>query len=212
MLRAPSLLLALLFLAGCGGLDPAMVRDLDLAAETLHGQLDEPGLLSATALLYHTQRGAYPGDAAALLGSAAARETGLQELGLSALALVPSGDDLTIRYTLLPSAADPSDRFGTLTVAETDTVGTYTVDLLLERRADADFGGERLPLTQEGQVAVMRANGSLCADLETVRARGREAGTPPLGASTTYTVTFRPSEGAPASAALTDGITVTLPR
>ena len=137
-------LVALLF-TGCGGLDQAAQRDLDQAAVDLGDQLDAPGLLAATALLYHEVNGRYPATPFDLLGSTAARETGLQRLGLSALDLAPEGDGLQMRYTLLPSAADPSDRFGTVTVAETDTVGTYDVGLLLERIADPDFSSRSLP-------------------------------------------------------------------
>ncbi len=207
------LVLLVTAVAGCAGGLGTAERDLDRAAVALDAQLDEPGLLAATVLLYHAASGAYPADAFGLLGSAAARETGLQRLGLSALTLAPSADGLTMRYTLLPTAADPSDRFGTVTVAETDTAGTYTVDLLLERIADPDMGGRALPLTQEGQYAVVRARGTLCADVETVRARaGQDAGDPPLDARTSYTVTFTPTDGTPAPAALRQGVTVTLPR
>ena len=202
-----------LFLAGCTGLSETANGDLELAADTLNDQIDEPGLLAATALLYHAQRGTYPDDAFGLLGSAAARETGLQRLGLSALALAQDADGLTMRYTLLPTAADPSSRFGTVMVAETDTVGTYTVDLLMERTADPDFGGRALPLAREGTYAVVRAKGSLCADVETVRARaGQDAGNPPLNGRATYSVTFTPADGTPTSAELRRGVTVTLPR
>lgn len=209
--RALFVLLAVL-VSGCAGFGEATV-DLNLAADALDRQIEEPGLLAATALLYHAQRGAYPNDAFGLLGSPAARETGLQSLGLSALALSPTSDGLTMRYTLLPTAADPSERFGSVTVAETDTVGTYTVDLMMERTSDPDFGGHALPLAQEGAYAVVRAKGSLCADVETVRARaGRDAGDPPLDGRATYSVTFTPADGTPASAALQRGVTVTLPR
>ncbi len=150
-------LVALLF-TGCGGLDQAAQRDLDQAAVDLGDQLDAPGLLAATALLYHEVNGRYPATPFDLLGSTAARETGLQRLGLSALDLAPEGDGLQMRYTLLPSAADPSDRFGTVTVAETDTVGTYDVGLLLERIADPDFTSRSLPL--DGAGALRRRPGA----------------------------------------------------
>ena len=211
-LLRPALLLLFVALAGCAGLDGTAEHDLNLAATALDAQLDAPGLLAATALLHHAQRGTYPADAFALLSSAAARETGLQSLGLSALSLTAETDALTMRYTLLPTSEDPTDRFGTVTVAETDTVGTYTVDLLLERRADPDLSARALPLAQEGQYAVVRAKGSLCADVETLRARaGQDVGDPPLDASTSYTVTFTPTDGTPAPAALSR-VTVTLPR
>ena len=206
-------LVALLF-TGCGGLDQAAQRDLDQAAVDLGDQLDAPGLLAATALLYHEVNGRYPATPFDLLGSTAARETGLQRLGLSALDLAPEGDGLQMRYTLLPSAADPSDRFGTVTVAETDTVGTYDVGLLLERIADPDLASRSLPLAEQGHFAVVRARGSLCAEVATVRERmrsGEAVGQPPLEAGKAYTVTFTSANGA-ASEIVREGYTVTLPR
>lgn len=209
----PLLFLVVASLAGCAGLSETAERDLDRAALALDGQLGAPGLLAATALLYHAAHGTYPATPYELLGSAEARQTALQQLPLSALTLTPEADGLTIRYTLLPTAADPSDRFGTVTVAETDTAGSYTVDLLLERIADPDLDGRALPLAQEGSYAVVRARGSLCADVETVRARtGEAAGEPPLGARTAYTVTFTPADDTPAPEALRQGYTVTVPR
>ena len=213
MTHRPALLLLALLFAGCAGLSESAERDLDRAAVALDDQLDAPGLIAATAVLQHAARGSYPTDTFDLLGSREARETDLQRLPLSALAVSPDADGVTIRYTLLPTAADPSDRFGTLTIAETDTAGTYTVDVLMERIADPDFGGRSLPLAEEGQVAVVRAKGTLCAEVEALRARsGRETGEPPLDERTTYTVTFTPTDGAPAPPALRDGVTVTLPR
>lgn len=207
------LLLFVAILSGCAGLSETAERDLDRAAHTLDDQLDAPGLLAATAILQHASDGTYPTTAYELLGSVEARETELQRLPLSALTLTPEVDGLVIRYTLLPTAADPSDRFGTVTVAETDTAGTYTVDLLLERTADPDLGGRALPLTQEGQYAVVRAKGTLCAEVEALRTRaGRATGEPPLDDRTAYTVTFTPTDGTPAPAALRQGVTVTLPR
>lgn len=127
--------------------------------------------------------------------------------------MAPAPDGVTIRYTLLPTTADPSDRFGTLTIAETDTAGTYDVDVLMERIADPDFGGRGLPLVEEGQYAVVRAKGTLCAEVEALRERsGAATGEPPLDARTTYTLTFTPTDGTPAPAALREGVTVTLPR
>lgn len=207
------LLLLVVTLAGCTGFSETAERDLDRAALALDDQLGAPGLLAATAILHHAAHGTYPADAFGLLGSTEAQEAGLRELPLSALTLTPGADSLTLRYTLLPTAADPSDRFGTITVAETDTAGTYTVDLLMERIADPDLDGRALPLTQEGQYAVVRAKGSLCAEVEALRARpGREAGQPPLDDRTTYTVTFTPTDDTPAPAALREGVSVTLPR
>ncbi len=207
------LLLLLASVAGCAGLDATTEHDLGRAAVALDHQLDAPGLIAATAVLQHTARGAYPTDAFDLLGSREARETELQRLPLSALTVAPGADGVTIRYTLLPTAADPSDRFGTLTIAETDTAGTYTVDVLMERIADPDFGGRSLPLAEEGQIAVVRAKGTLCAEVEALRARPvAEIGRPPLDERTTYTVTFTPTDGTPAPAALREGVTVTLPR
>ncbi len=200
--------------AGCAGLDDTARRDLDEAAVALDDQLEAPGLLAATALLYHASNGTYPATPFELLGSAAARETGLQQLGLSALAVAPDADGLRLAYTLLPSAADPSDRFGTVTVAETDTAGTYTVGLRLERRADPDLRDESLPLAQRGPYNVVRATGTLCAEVEAVRERARAGATvgdPPLGAREAYTVTFTASDGM-AAGALREGVTVTLPR
>lgn len=206
--------LAALLLTGCTGLDRSAQRDLDQAAGDLEGQLDAPGLLAATALLYHEVNGRYPATPFDFLGSTAARETGLQALGLSALDLMPEDGGLQIRYTLLPTAADPSERYGTVTVAETDTVGTYDVDLLLERIADPDLAARALPLTERGSYAVVRARGTLCAEVATVRERvraGEPAGQPPLDADRSYTVTFTPVSGA-ASDALRNGYTVTLPQ
>ncbi len=211
---APFALLLALVATGCAGLDQAAQRDLDQAAVDLDAQLDAPGLLAATTLLYHEVNGRYPTTPFELLGSTAARETGLQRLGLSALDLSPEGDGLRLGYTLLPTSADPSDRFGTVTVAETDTAGTYNVDLLLERIADPDLASRSLPLAQRGQYNVVRARGSLCAEVATVRERvraGEAAGQPPLEAGKAYRVTFTPVSGA-ASEALREGYTVTLPR
>lgn len=207
------LLLLLAALAGCTGLGETAERDLGRAAVALDDQLDAPGLIAATAVLQHTARGTYPTGAFDLLGSREARETDLQRLPLSALTVSPDADGVTIRYTLLPTAADPSDRFGTLTIVETDTAGTYAVDVLMERIADPDFGGGSLPLAEEGQIAVVRAKGTLCAEVEALRARsGRETGRPPLDERTTYTVTFTSTDDTPAPAALREGVTVTLPR
>ena len=206
-------LVALLF-TGCGSLDQMAQRDLDQAAVDLDDQLDAPGLLAATALLYHEVNGRYPATPFELLGAPAARETGLQQLSLSALALAPEGDGLQMRYTLLPTAADPSDRFGTVTVAETDTAGTYDVGLLLERTSDPDFSMRSLPLTEQGHYAVVRARGSLCAEVATVRERmraGEAVGQPPLEADRAYTVTFT-ATGGTASEIVREGYTVTLPR
>lgn len=208
-----SALLSALLLAGCAGLDGTAQRDLDRAAATLGDQLDAPGLLAATTLLYHEANGRYPATPFELLGSPVARETGLQQLGLSALSLAPEGDGLALRYTLLPTPADPSERFGTVTVAETDTAGTYDVDLLLERIADPDLAARTLPLTQEGNYAVIRARGTLCAEVATVRERvraGDAVGEPPLDAGRSYTVTFTSASGA--ASELREGYTVTLPR
>lgn len=211
MALRPALFLLLVTLAGCAGLSET--AELDRAAVALDDQLDAPGLIAATAVLQHAARGAYPADAFDLLGSREARETDLQRLPLSALDVAPAADGVAIRYTLLPTAADPSDRFGTLTITETDTAGTYTVDVLMERIADPDFGGRSLPLAEEGQYAVVRAKGTLCAEVEALRARsGRETGRPPLDERTAYTVTFTPTDGTPAPAALREGVTVTLPR
>ncbi|MEM1044275.1 MAG: hypothetical protein AAGI91_16830 [Bacteroidota bacterium] len=189
--------------------------DLDAAAVDLDGQLDAPGLLAATALLYHASTERYPATPFELLGSVQARETGLQDLGLSDLAVAPEGNGVQLRYTLLPSAADPSDRFGTVTVAETDTAGVYTVGLLLERTADPDLNRRSLPLARRGQYEVVRAKGTLCAEVETIRDRVRadaEVGAPPLRAGEAYTVTFTATDGVTASGALREGVTVTLPR
>lgn len=208
-----ALLLAALLLTGCAGLDSAAQRDLDRAAATLGDQLDAPGLLAATTLLYHEANGRYPATSFELLGSPAARETGLQQLGLSDLSLAPEDDGLALRYTLLPTPADPSERFGTVTVAETDTAGTYDVDLLLERIADPDLAARSLPLTQEGNYAVVRARGTLCAEVATVRERvraGEAVGEPPLEEGRSYTVTFTSASGA--ASELREGYTVTLPR
>lgn len=215
MPRLPFLLVlfAALLASGCAGLDTAANDDLDRAAVDLGDQLEAPGLLAATTLLYHETNDRYPATPFELLGSTAARETGLQRLGLSDLRLEPDADGLTLTYTLLPSSADPSDRFGTITVAETDTVGTYDVGLLLERTADPDFSNRSLPLAREGQYAVVRARGSLCAEVATVRERmqaGETVGTPPLEAGRQYTITFTATEGA--ASELRDGYTVTLPR
>lgn len=207
------LLAIVLFASGCTGLDTIGGEDLDRAAVNLDDQLEAPGLLAATTLLYHETNGRYPTTPFELLGSTAARETGLQDLGLSALRLDPETDGLTLAYTLLPSAADPSDRFGTITVAETDTAGTYDVGLLLERTADPDFSARSLPLAHEGQYAVVRARGTLCAEVATVRERvasGEAVGTPPLEGGRQYTITFTATEGA--ASELREGYTVTLPR
>lgn len=207
------LLAAALLISGCAGLDTAAENDLNRAAVDLGDQLEAPGLLAATTLLYHETNGRYPSTPFELLGSTEARETGLQSLGLSALSLSPDGDGLSLNYTLLPSTADPSDRFGTITVAETDTAGTYDVGLLLERIADPDFSARSLPLAREGQYAVVRARGSLCAEVATVRERvrsGEAVGTPPLETGRQYTITFTATEGA--ASELRDGYTVTLPR
>jgi hypothetical protein len=206
-------LFAALFISGCAGLDQTAQHDLDQAAVDLGDQLDTPGLLAATALLYHEANGRYPATPFDLLGSPAARETGLQQLGLSALTLDPTTDELTLRYTLLPTSDDPSERFGTITVAETDTAGTYDVGLLLERIADPDLASRALPLTQQGIYEVVRARGSLCAEVATVRERIREggaAGEPPLEAGRSYTITFTSKSGA--ASELREGYTVTLPR
>jgi hypothetical protein len=212
-LRLPAALLATsLFLAGCAGLDTAARGDLDEAAVDLGDQLEAPGLLGATALLYHESEGRYPETPFGLLGSHAARETGLQRLGLSALAVDAGADGVTLRYTLLPTAADPSERFGTVTVRETDTEGSYDVGLVLERIADPDLSSRSLPLAREGAYAVVRASGTLCAEVATVRERlraGETAGEPPLDAGRSYTVTFTSASGA---AELREGYTVTLPR
>lgn len=213
MTLRPALLLLALSLAGCTGLSETAERDLDRAAVALDDQLDAPGLIAATAVLQHAARGSYPADAFDLLGSREARETDLQRLRLSRLDVSPEDEGVTIRYTLLPTAADPSDRFGTLTIAETDTAGTYTVDVLMERIADPDFGERRLPLAEEGRYAVVRAKGTLCAEVEALRARaGAATGEPPLDERATYTITFTPVDDTPAPAALRDGVTVTLPR
>jgi len=207
------LLAAALLVSGCAGLGTAAQDDLGQAAVDLGDQLEAPGLLAATTLLYHETNDRYPTTPFELLGSTAARETGLQQLGLSALSLEPDADGLTMTYTLLPSSDDPSDRFGTITVAETDTVGTYDVGLLLERTADPDFSTRSLPLAREGQYAVVRARGTLCAEVATVRERveaGEAVGTPPLEAGRQYTITFTATEGA--ASELRDGYTVTLPR
>lgn len=212
--RALCTALAALLFAGCAGLDQAAQRDLDQAAGDLDAQLDAPGLLAATTLLYHEMNGAYPATPFDLLGSAAARETGLQQLGLGALTLEPMSDSLRLSYTLLPTSADPSERYGTVTVAETDTAGTYTVNLLLERIADPDLASRSLPLTRQGAYAVVRARGSLCAEVATVRERiraGEAVGRPPLEADRAYTVTFTSASGA-ASDMLREGYTVTVPR
>lgn len=207
------LLLLVAALTGCAGLSETAERGFDRAALTLDDQLGAPGLLAATALLYHATHGTYPTTPYELLGSAEARQTALPQLPLSTLTLTPETDGLTIRYTLLPTDADPSDRFGTVTVAETDTAGSYTVDLLMERTADPDLDGRMLPLTQEGSYAVVRAKGTLCADVETVRSRtGGAAGEPPLDERTAYTVTFTPADDTPAPEALRQGYTVTVPR
>lgn len=209
------LLFALLLLVtGCAGLNETGSPDLDAAAVDLDAQLDAPGLLAATALLYHASNETYPRTPFELLGSKAARETGLQRLGLSDLSLAPEGNGIRLAYTLLPTAADPSDRFGTVTVAETDTAGTYTVGLLLERVADPDFSSRALPLAQRGGYNVVRAQGTLCAEVETIRERvraGTPVGDPPLEAGEAYTVTFTSVDGL-ASGALREGVTVTLPR
>ena len=208
-----ALLLSALLLTGCAGLDTAAERDLDQAAVDLGDQLDAPGLLAATALLYHEADGRYPDTPFELLGSAAARETGLQQLGLSALDLETGAYGLTMRYTLLPTPSDPSDRFGTITVSEAATEGSYDVGLVLERIADPDLASRSLPLVREGNYAVVRASGTLCAEVETVRGRvraGEPVGMPPLEAGRSYTVTFTAQEGA--AAELREGYTVTLPR
>jgi hypothetical protein len=210
-LPAAFLLVALLF-AGCTHLDSTARSDLDQAAVDLGDQLDAPGLLAATALLFHEANGQYPATASELLGSPAARETGLQQLGLSALTLDGTPDVLSLRYTLLPSASDPSERFGTVTVSEADTAGSYDIGLVMERIADPDLASRSLPLTQEGTYAVVRASGTLCAEVATVRNRvraGEAAGQPPLEAGRSYTVTFTSASGA---AELREGYTVTLPR
>lgn len=213
MMLRTTLLLLVTALAGCSSLSPTAERDLDRAAVALDDQLTAPGLIAATAILQHAAHGSYPTDAFGLLGSTEARQTDLQRLPLSALSLAPEADGLTVRYTLLPTAADPSERFGTLTIAETDTAGTYTVDLLMERTTDPDHGTNALPLTREGRYAVVRARGTLCAEVEALRARaGRETGAPPLDDRTTYTVTFTPADDTPAPAALREGVTATVPR
>src|SRR5690554_5207244 len=97
---AAALLAALLF-TGCAGLDQTAQRDLELAAVDLGDQLEAPGLLAAATLLYHEVNGRYPATPFELLGSPAAHETGLRQLGLSALRLAPEDDGLAIRYTLL---------------------------------------------------------------------------------------------------------------
>ncbi len=208
-------LLLALFATGCVNLDAAARRDLDAAAVTLDEQLDAPGLLATTALLYHAQRGSYPTTPFELLGSDAARETGLQNLKLSHLAVSMDADSLRLGYALLPTVADPSLRLGQVSVAETDTAGVYTVGLMMNRTADPDFGGRTLPLAQRGTVNVMRARGTLCAEVETVRERlraGAAIGAPPLTEGEAYKITFTASEGRIASGALRDGVTVTLPR
>ena len=212
LLALPLLAIALL-VSGCAGLGTAAQDDLDRAAVDLGDQLEAPGLLAATTLLYHETNGRYPTTPFELLGSTAAQETGLQQLGLSALSLDRGTDRLTLNYTLLPTPADPSERFGTITVAETDTAGTYDVGLLLERIADPDLASRSLPLAREGQYAVVRARGSLCAEVATVRERvqsGEAVGAPPLDAGRRYTITFTATEGA--ASELRDGYTVTLPR
>ncbi len=214
MKRLALLLVALLLATGCAGLSETAAPALDAAALDLDAQLDAPGLLAATAVLYHAQREAYPATPFELLGSAQARETGLQRLGLSALALAPEGGGLRLSYTLLPTPADPSERFGSVTVAETDTAGTYTVGLVLERMADPDLSDRSLPLAQQGPYHVVRAKGTLCAEVEALRERvaaGTPAGAPPLSAGEAYTVTFTAADGV-AAGALGEGLTVTLPR
>lgn len=212
-LRLPLLLLvAALLFAGCAGLDSTARGDLDQAAVDLGDQLDAPGLLAATALLFHEANGRYPTTPFELLGSPVARETGLQRLGLSALVLEPTTEGLALRYTLLPSSADPSERFGTVTISEADAEGSYDVGLVLERIADPDLADRSLPLAQEGPYSVVRARGTLCADVATVRERvraGEAAGTPPLETGRSYTVTFTSASG---TAELREGYTVTLPR
>jgi hypothetical protein len=214
MPRLPLFVLsAALLISGCAGLDAASTDDLDRAAVDLGAQLDAPGLLAATTLLYHETNGRYPATPFELLGSTAARETGLQDLGLSALDLSTASDGLTLTYTLLPSPADPSERFGTITISETDADGTYDVGLLLERIADPDLASRSLPLAREGQYAVVRARGTLCAEVATVRERlrsGEAVGAPPLEAGRSYTITFTSPTGA--AAELREGYTVTLPR
>ncbi len=215
MTRLPLLALVLALAAtGCVSVNETASPDLDEAAVDLDDQLDAPGLLAATAVLYHTSTERYPVTPFDLLGSKAARETGLQNLGLSDLTVSPDGNGVRLNYTLLPTAADPSDRFGSVTVTETDTAGTYTVGLLLERIADPDLSGKALPLAQRGVYNVVRAKGTLCAEVETIRERiaaQDEVGAPPLTTGEAYTVTFTASDGV-TSGALREGITVTLPR
>lgn len=206
-------LFAALLVSGCAGLDSTSNDDLDRAAVNLDSQLDAPGLLAATALLYHETNGQYPTTPFELLGSAEARESGLQDLGLSTLDLSTASGGLTLNYTLLPTAADPSDRYGTIAVVETDEPGTYDVDLLLERIADPDLASRSLPLAREGQYAVVRARGTLCAEVATVRERlqtGAAVGAPPLEDERSYRITFTSPTGA--AAELREGYTVTLPR
>lgn len=207
------LLFVSLAVSGCASLDSASSDALDRAAVDLDTQLDAPGLLAATALLYHETNDRYPTTPFELLGSAEARESGLQDLELSALGLTTDPSGLTLTYTLLPTASDPSDRYGTITVAETDEPGRYDIDLLLERIADPDLASRSLPLASEGHYAVVRARGTLCAEVATVRERlqsGEAVGAPPLEEERSYRITFTSPTGA--AAELREGYTVTLPR
>ena len=212
MLRLSTLLVLGLLLPGCASLSATDRQALETAAAELDRQLEPPGRIAATALLLREANGAYPTTPFELLSSETAAATGLRALPLSALALDAEGDALRIRYTLLPTPADPSTRYGSLVLSPADEAGRYDVALSLDREADPDLYDERLPLAREGNYAVRRATGRLCAEVEAVRARlaaADEVGDPPLGGATAYTVTFRPADGV-GGEELGDGFTVTV--
>ncbi len=212
MTRPLALLCCAALFSGCASTLPPDTRTaLDGAAQALDAQLSPAGQLAATAVLIRERTGAFPTTRFELLGSPVAVETGARRLSLSHLSVEPTGGGVEIGFTLLPTAADPSDRSGRLALTERLAGDDcYTAGVSLRRTADPDFGGRPLPLVQEEDVRVRRADGRFCVDVERAAAQAAEgeAGDLPLDGPT-YTITFTPASGA-APPELAAGYTVTV--
>jgi hypothetical protein len=194
-LSAFTLLGGLLLLTACAPrLSPAERAALDRAAVEMDRQLTPAGQIAATAALIYEDEGRFPATQFELLGSRQAADTGARFRNFSALQVDATPERLTLRYTLLPTREDPTDRMGTIHLRPAEGDGQYQAEVELLRRVDPDHGGAFVPLATDGRIEVRRLSGHFHVDIDTVRrqAAANQAGDLPLQ-DKPYRITFTPS-------------------
>lgn len=163
------ILAAVVTLSAGPALAQAASPSLATTADQFRNDLRGIAHVAATAALIHANTNAWPDTPFALLGSSQATQTGLRAFQLSGLTLAIQGEALRVQVVPLPSPYVSDDRIAEFTVTQ-GANGEYMISHEITRRADPDKGGARLAYDQAEGLEVGRAFGTLCVDVNRVRA------------------------------------------